>query len=70
MKGAELIKRVRALGRRRKVPVRFDTRRGKGSHGFLYFDGRRTVIKDRRQEIGAGLLNKILRDLGLSKNEF
>ncbi len=70
MKGAELIKKISALGRRRNVAVRFVPRRGKGSHGFLYFDGRRTVIKDRRKEIGAGLLNKILRDLGLSKNEF
>ncbi len=69
MKGAELINTIRALGRRRKVPVRFVPRRGKGSHGFLYFDGRRTVIKDRRKEIGAGLLSKILRDLELSKDD-
>lgn len=69
MKGAELIKKVRALGRRWKVPVWFDTRRGKGSHGSLYFGARRTTIKDRKQEIGRGLLADMPRQLAIRKDD-
>ena len=69
MKGAELIKKIRALGRRRNVPVRFDPKPGKGSHGVLFFGGRRTTIKDRKQEIGRGLLADMLRQLGIRKDD-
>ncbi len=69
MNGNELIKKIRALGRRRNLPVRFDARRGKGSHGSLYFAGRRTTIKDRKQEIGRGLLADMLRQLGIRKDD-
>ncbi len=69
MKGAEVVKKIGALGRRRNVPVRFDARRGKGSHGSLYFGARRTTIKDRKQEIGRGLLADMLRQLGIRKDD-
>jgi len=43
--------------------------RGKGSHSTLYLDGRFTILKDRRKEIGPGLLHKILADLGLHMSD-
>jgi mRNA interferase HicA len=67
MTGAEFIRRVRRLGRERGVTVMFDERRGKGSHGTLYFGDRATVVKDRRKELGAGLLNDMLKQLGLTR---
>ena len=33
---------------------------GSGSHGTLYAGDRRTTVKDRKKEIGKGLLNKML----------
>jgi hypothetical protein len=36
--------------------VRLDEIKGKGSHAALYYGSRRTTLKDRRKEIGAGLL--------------
>ena len=69
MNGAEFIRRIRRLGRERGVPVEFDERRGKGSHGTLYFGDRFTVIKDRRAEIRPGLLHAMLRQLGLSERD-
>ncbi len=39
---------------------RFETKRGKGSHGTLYYGSRKTILKDRKKEIGQGLLSKIL----------
>ena len=64
MTGAEFIRRVKKLGRRRKVPVEFVVERGKGSHGTLYFGSRHTVVK--RTELKPGLLHAMLKHLGLT----
>ena len=32
--------------------------------------GRRTIVKDRKKEIGKGLLNKMLADLGIDRDDF
>ena len=41
-----------------------------GSHGTLYAGERRTTVKDRKKEIGKGLLAKMLTDLGIDKDDF
>jgi hypothetical protein len=70
MKGSEFLRRLKELARKRGVPVTFDKKHGKGSHGTLYYGSRRTTLKDRKKEIGKGLLNAMLSDLGLTKDEF
>ena len=67
--GAEFIRRIRKIARARNIEVRFEARQGKGSHGRLYYGGRFTTVKDRKKEIGPGLLQKMLTDLGLSRND-
>ena len=62
--------RVAKLGRERNVPVRLEAKRGKGSHTMLYYGDRKTVVKDRRKEVGAGLLSAMIRQLGLDPNDF
>ena len=69
MTGAEFVRRVHKLGRSRGVSVRLDQRRGKGSHGRLYYGDRFTTIKDRKKEISASLLANMLTQLGLSKED-
>lgn len=69
MTGNEFARRIRRLGRERSVAVRFEPRPGKGSHGRLYFGERFTTLKDRRKEIGQGLLSAMLRQLGLSRDD-
>ena len=50
--------------------VAFDEKRGKGSHGTLSYGRRKMIVKDRRKkEVGAGLLAKMLRDLGLTLDD-
>ena len=64
---------VGAFGRRthdRGVAVRVEVKRGKGGHLILYYGARKTVVKDRRKEIGAGLLLSMIRQLGLERNDF
>lgn len=52
----------------RGIPVSFDVGRGKGSHGRLYYGERFTTLKDRKKEIGPGLLKAMLEQLGLGKD--
>ncbi|HOC41429.1 MAG TPA: type II toxin-antitoxin system HicA family toxin [Thermoanaerobaculales bacterium] len=67
--GAEFIKKVKKLGRRRGVSVEFIVERGKGSHGTLYFGGRFTVVKHRAAELTPGLLHAMLKQLGLALDD-
>ena len=69
MTGEEFIARVARIGRERRLTVRFDPRKGKGSHGRLYLGQRFTTVKDRRKEIAPGLLASMLRQLGLTRDD-
>jgi mRNA interferase HicA len=69
MTGNEFERRIRKLGRQRGVRVSFDPGHGKASHGRLYHGDRFTTLKDRRKEIGPGLLNAMLHHLGLTKQD-
>ena len=51
------------------MSVRIDAKRGKGSHIVLYYGARDTIVKDRRKEIGPGLLSKMIHDLGLDRSD-
>ena len=70
MTGREFLKRVREIGRARGVAVGVNTERGKGSHITLYYGKANTIVKDRRKEIGPGLLSKMIADLGLDRSDF
>ncbi len=70
MTGRQFIARVRRWARVRGVVVRFVASQGPGSHGTLYAGARRTTVKDRRKEIGTGLLKKMLADLGIDQDDF
>ncbi|MDR2212038.1 MAG: hypothetical protein LBE21_00210 [Pseudomonadales bacterium] len=65
MKGSEFEQRVRRLGLLTGTPVRF-VNHGKGSHGRLYYGERFTTLKDRKQDIGKGLLRAMCRQLDIS----
>lgn len=70
MTGREFIRRVTRIGRQRGVSVSINTERGKGSHITLYYGSHRTIVKDRQKEIGPGLLARMIRDLGLERQDF
>jgi len=44
------VRRVCALGKARRVEVRFVAHRGKGSHGLLYYGTEMTVVRDLKDE--------------------
>ncbi len=67
MNGNEFERKIKALGRKHEIAVSFDHGLGKGSHGRLCYGDRFTTLKDRKKEIGPGLLSAMLRQLGLTK---
>lgn len=68
--GRQFVRHVRKWARDKDLDVRFIASEGPGSHGTLYAGNRKTTVKDRKKEIGKGLLNKMLADLGIAKDEF
>jgi hypothetical protein len=66
--GYEFEKQVKRLGQRAGKQVRFESH-GKGSHGRLYFGDRFTTLKDRKKELGRGLLNAMCAQLGIRPGE-
>ncbi len=58
--GHEFERKIKTLGRKNGVSVLFDSGHGQGSHGRLYYGDRFTTLKDRRKEIGPGLLKAML----------
>ncbi len=69
MNGNEFERKIKNIGRKRGVAVSFDADHGKGSHGRLYFGARFTTLKDRKKEIGPGLLKAMLDQIGLTKSD-
>ncbi len=70
MKGSEFLRRLNRFGRARGLDVRVDEKRGKGSHATVYLGERHTTLKDRKKELGKGLLRAMLGDLGVDPADF
>jgi len=69
MLGSEFERRIRKVGRKRGVPVSFDSSHGNGSHGRLHYGDRFTTLKGRKKEIGPGLLKAMLDQPGVTKED-
>ena len=69
MKGAEFERRVQKLAKASALSCFFIADKGKGSHGRLYLGTEFTTLKDRKKELGKGLLAKMCRDLKIDAEE-
>jgi len=70
MRGAEFLRKVQKLARRHGIPFEWRPERGKGSHGVLILGQRRTVIPDLKSELKSGTYHALLKQLGLSQEDF
>ncbi|MDE0107923.1 MAG: hypothetical protein OXN96_08935 [Bryobacterales bacterium] len=66
--GREFTRRAKRYAKRAGLDFRFLARKGKGSHSKVFVGGRDTIVK--RTEIGKGLLDSMLKDLGIPKEDF
>ena len=69
MRGNELIKMVETLGKERRIAVRVDKKRGKGSHQTLYFGERKTIIRNPKDELKTGTYQAMLKQLGIGEKD-
>ncbi len=69
MKGSEFLRKLKELGDRNQIDVTFDAAKGKGSHGTVSYGSASTTLKDRKKEIGRGLLKKMCKDLGIDPGD-
>ena len=68
MNGTEFIRRAKRYARKTGQECRFESGRGKGSHGILYVGNQRTVVK--RGKISKGMLTAMLKQLQIEKRDF
>ncbi len=69
MKGVEFIRRVEKAGTERDMDVRYVARRGKGSHGTLFFGPHYTIVRNPKDELKTGTLHGMLKQLGLKLSD-
>jgi len=65
VRGNEFIRKIKKLGRKNNIPVRFVTRRGKGSHGTLFYGRHFTIVRNSKDELKTGTVQAMLDQLGL-----
>lgn len=68
MNGREFQRRARRYARRNGLEWRYETRKGKGSHGTFYLGNRHTQVQ--YGEIKTSTLMQMFRDLGIAPREF
>ena len=69
MSGAEFVRCVKELARKRGLACHFVAERGKGSHGTLYFGHRFTIVRNLKDELKTGAFHDMLKQLGLRKTD-
>lgn len=69
MKGSEFIHKVRRYAKARGLDFEWRPELGKGSHGVLILGGRRTVVRNLKDELKTGTLHAMLRQLGIAADD-
>jgi len=69
MKGNELIKRIKRLAKKKSIECEYRRERGKGSHGTLYYEDRRAIIGNPKDELKKGTFFAVLKQLDIDENE-
>ena len=69
MTGNEFIRKVKALGKTRKVAVTLNAARGKGSHQTLYYGAVFTILRNPKDELKTGTFHAMCGQLGIKPND-
>ena len=63
------MRKVKALGKVRRVVVTLNASRGKGSHQTLYYGASFTVIRNLKDELKTGTLHGMCTQLGIKASD-
>lgn len=69
VRGSEFIRRVRKYAKTHGLRCEWHPNLGKGSHGVLILEQRRTVVRDTKDELKTGTLHAMLKQLDLAMEE-
>lgn len=69
MKCSEFLKKIKKLGRAQGVEVCLESRRGKGSHGTLFYGDKFTIIRILKDELKTGTYQAMLKQLGIDEKD-
>jgi len=69
MNGSELLRKLRRYAKRRGLEIEVVSGHGKGSHVRVYLGTAFCTLKDRKKEIGPGLLRGMCRQLGIDPKD-
>lgn len=69
MKGSEFLRRLQRMARRRGWQFEWCPDRGKGSHGLLIMNGRRTILPDLKAELKKGTYHAALSELDIKADD-
>ena len=69
MKGSELLKRIKKLGKIKGINVEHIQRRGKGSHTTIFYGRCFAVVPQLKDELKTGTYKAILKQLCINEDE-
>ena len=69
MKGSEFLKKLKALAKTRSWGYEWRPDRGKGSHGMVYLNGQKTVVRNLKDELKTGTFHGMLRQRGIDESD-
>jgi len=69
MKGSEFLKRIQKLAKTKALVCTWHPDQGKGSHGVLKLDDRRTTLRNLKDELKTGTYHGMLKQLGLTEKD-
>jgi len=69
MTGNEFLRRLKALAAQKKLVMRVDQKRGKGSHQTVYLGSAFTIIRNPKDELKTGTLHAMCKQLGINASE-
>jgi predicted RNA binding protein YcfA (HicA-like mRNA interferase family) len=69
VRDGELLRRLQRMARSRGWELEWRPDRGKGSHGLLVMNGRRTIVPDLKAELKKGTFHSVLSDLRITAED-
>lgn len=69
MKGNEFLKKLKALAERKGWAYEWRPDEGMGSHGALYVNGQKTIVRNLKDELKIGTFHAMLKQLGIKEND-
>ena len=69
MNGNEFLRKLKSLSRKNGWDYDWRPDRGKGSHGIVTMNGKKTVVRNLRDELKTGTFHGMLSQLGIRAND-